>query len=386
MKKYQSLKDVYSGIYNKHNNLVNENILNEQGQEQGEFWKQVTPKGKKGITEPRRLTPADKRKGKDYVVDQRSSSLSRDEIDMFNDLDINEQQIIRKYISTKFYKNALQDIYPGVHDELKTHAHRLLLSDPTLSDSELVNFFQQIASGKNVVDISKLTTPGQYDAADIFKDDTFNIFKSLKQLGTGRAQAGPGEAALELMSPKHIQAQTDGDISIDGEVYELKMDKGRIAFKAGPQPSKTRALINNTLNENITESLSLKNFVALINAKLADKEIDSKQAYDLAANLFNMIFDDNYGDPVIELFKDTNNINEAEVIKTYIIQCFNMYKDTVQEWDKIIGISTKKNKIYVVSTGEELYNAIMQDTTSPSLNVISTKSGPREYWPMFPAA
>ena len=201
----------------------------------------------------------------------------------------------------------------------------------------------------------------------------------MRNVGSGELQKGPGEVALDLMSPD-INLSTKGDIDINGDLYELKLNGGRISDKAGPDPKKMKELIESYIGpfDLGQQVLNIENFIKLLNQKIEDNpDINLRE---LSYRVFSSILDEEHAIPIAKLF-DKTPLDFNEINKEVIKQSFNWYKDskagTDGEWDKLIGINTATAVpgVAVVATGDEFVQVPQKKI---NINIIRSGSGTRE--------
>ena len=236
--------------------------------------------------------------------------------------------------------------------------------------------FSLICNEKSLPTIPRNTTAFAAEKINILLLTVFNL---LRGVGSGELQKGPGEVALDLMSPD-INLSTKGDIDINGELYELKLNGGRISDKAGPDPKKIKELIESYIGpfDLGQQVLNIENFIKLLNQKIEDNpDINLKE---LAYKVFSSILDEKHAIPIAKLF-DKTPLNFNEINSEVIKQSFNWYKDskagTDGEWDKLIGINTATAVpgVAVVATGDEFVQVPQKKI---NINIIRSSSGTRE--------
>lgn len=350
-------------------------VLGEDDQQQ--LFRQLTGGKRKG--EEVTISQKDQETGKYDVEGKQKITFTDSDIESFNMLSDADKQKIKKMLDTKNFAKLSSSSLHGSNEKYKNLAYNILIKSGDLTGDQLENILRDIQSGK-AIDVEKLITTGNYKIQDIFtSDEALTVFNLLRNVGSGELQKGPGEVALDLMSPD-INLSTKGDIDINGELYELKLNGGRISDKAGPDPKKMKELIESYIGpfDLGQQVLNIENFIKLLNQKIEDNpDINLRE---LSYRVFSSILDEEHAIPIAKLFDKTpldfNEINN-EVIK----QSFNWYKDskagTDGEWDKLIGINTATAVpgVAVVSTGDEFLQVPQKKI---NINIIRSGSGTRE--------
>lgn len=350
-------------------------VLGEDDQQQ--LFRQLTGGKRKG--EEVTISQKDQETGKYDVEGKQKITFTDSDIESFNMLSDADKQKIKKMLDTKNFAKLSSSSLHGSNEKYKNLAYNILIKSGDLTGDQLENILRDIQSGK-AIDVEKLITTGNYKIQDIFtSDEALTVFNLLRNVGSGELQKGPGEVALDLMSPD-INLSTKGDIDINGELYELKLNGGRISDKAGPDPKKMKELIESYIGpfDLGQQVLNIENFIKLLNQKIEDNpDINLRE---LSYRVFSSILDEEHAIPIAKLFDKTpldfNEINN-EVIK----QSFNWYKDskagTDGEWDKLIGINTATAVpgVAVVSTGDEFVQVPQKKI---NINIIRSGSGTRE--------
>tara|TARA_R100000322_G_scaffold143605_1_gene99575 strand:- start:381 stop:1535 length:1155 start_codon:yes stop_codon:yes gene_type:complete len=350
-------------------------VLGEDDQQQ--LFRQLTGGKRKG--EEVTISQKDQETGKYDVEGKQKITFTDSDIESFNMLSDADKQKIKKMLDTKNFAKLSSSSLHGSNEKYKNLAYNILIKSGDLTGDQLENILRDIQSGK-AIDVEKLITTGNYKIQDIFtSDEALTVFNLLRNVGSGELQKGPGEVALDLMSPD-INLSTKGDIDINGELYELKLNGGRISDKAGPDPKKMKELIESYIGpfDLGQQVLNIENFIKLLNQKIEDNpDINLRE---LSYRVFSSILDEKHAIPIAKLFDKTpldfNEINN-EVIK----QSFNWYKDskagTDGEWDKLIGINTATAVpgVAVVSTGDEFVQVPQKKI---NINIIRSGSGTRE--------
>ena len=255
-----------------------------------------------------------------------------------------------------------------------------------MSSDEVESVIQDVNQNK-AVNTEKLTRVGNYAPLEIFGSKAdWEAYQLLMPVGVGKLQQGPGEVAFAMLS-QDVDEETKGDISIKGELYELKLNGGRISDKAGPNPEVIKKILANYLGESIidyfksTQSLNTTNFVEMVNqAKAVNVETDQ-----MVKEIYSLILSPEYADKMLQVFQG-NKVDPQAVLKAFKEHSFEYYKSTKTgsggAWDKLIGINTKHKggSVAVVETGAQFANTPMQ-STNPA--IVRTKSGTRENYIEF---
>ena len=217
------------------------------------------------------------------------------------------------------------------------------------------------------------------------------MFKDLVQVGVGKEQKGPGEVVLTYLSPR-IDISTKGDIAIDGELYELKLNGGRISDVAAPSSKIIQPIIDRYIGEfgALTQkTMKLEEFVNRVNQhKKSNLETKADHYVSLASEVFTHMLDEPSAVELSKLFA-ADNISPEEVMKNYKRLSFEWYKGSKTgegKWNKLIGINFKKGggSVATVQTGEQFANTPIY---APQVNVIRSPSGTREgYVDFYPIA
>lgn len=374
----KTLEDLYNQVagrpiaQRKHLDIIGED-------QQGQLFRQTLAGKHKG--EERAVTQKEREEGKYDVEDGVKITLTDDDISNFKLLDKEDQLRVKKYIESKSFRGLMQDTLRGSEDEVE-QAFRLLMSSHLTGDS-IHKVMQDINAGK-AIDTNSLTRVGNYSPSEIFNsEEAWEVYKILMPVGVGKLQQGPGEVAFAMMSPD-VDEQTKGDISIKGELYELKVNGGRISDKAGPGPDTIKNILGKYFDEevmtyfNSQQSLRTSEFVSWVNAaKKAGSQVDFTQC---AQEIYSEILDSQHAQSIATLFK-ADQVNPENIIKMFKQQSFEYYKSTKVgsggQWNKLIGIDTqhKNGSIAVVETGAQFAVTPMR-SVNPA--IVRTKSGTRE--------
>lgn len=329
------------------------------------------------------VSDKDQMSGKFDVDDKKKLKLDDKDIEAFNSLSYEDQMRVKKYIDGSANRQMINNTFTGSEKYLDLAYKNLMSSGMSSNDIQSV---LRDAQDNKAVNSSKLSTVGNYTPLEIFSGEaSYEAFKLLMTVGEKDLQQGPGEVAFTMLS-KDVSEQTKGDISINGEIYELKVNGGRIGDKAGPDPGLIRNIISKYLGDmgkehfqNI-QSLSTKKFVEFVNnAKAQDIETDN-----MVKEIYSHILNPEYADKMVAAYQG-KTVNPENAIRAFKEHSFDYYKSTKTgdgEWNKLIGINTKHSNgsIAVIETGMQFADTPMQ-TANPA--IVRTKSGTRENYIEF---
>tara|TARA_R110000868_G_scaffold411235_1_gene702486 strand:- start:1096 stop:2214 length:1119 start_codon:yes stop_codon:yes gene_type:complete len=314
-----------------------------------------------------------------------SYTLDDDDLNAFKQLDPKDQARVKKFIQGKSHRKIIKSTLTGQPEEIE-QAYRILMSSDMSSD-DVESVIQDVNTGK-AVNIQKLSTVGNYTPLEIFGNESnWNAYQQLMPIGVGKLQQGPGEVAFSMLS-RDVDEQTKGDISINGELYELKLNGGRISDKAGPAPEDAKRIIVNYLGDNVMDyfhtqnSLNTTEFVEKFVNRAKQQGIDTDP---MVKELYSQILNPEYAEKMVQAFTG-DRVDPLGVLKAFKEHSFDYYKSTKTggdgAWNKLIGINTKHSNgsVAVVETGEQFANTPMQKSNP---NIVRTKSGPRENYIEF---
>ena len=319
--------------------------------------------------------------------DQAPLTLDNTDFAAFKLLDVKDQERVKKYIQGKAHRDNVQNTFKGQDAEIE-QAYRILMSSD-MSSNDVESVIQDVNTNK-AVDSTKLSTVGNYAPLEIFgSESNWEAYQQLMPVGVGKLQQGPGEVAFAMMS-KDVDEQTKGDISINGELYELKLNGGRISDKSGPNPVLMRDILKKYFGESPvtdyfskTQSLNTTTFARWVNkARAAGLQADFVAC---AEELYTHILNDEYGKKMAAAFAG-DQVDPESIIKAFKEHSFDYYKSTKTggsgAWNKLIGINTnhKQGSVAVVETGAQFANTPMQ-RSNPA--IVRTKSGVRENYIEF---
>tara|TARA_R110002020_G_C16199671_1_gene766174 strand:+ start:124 stop:1299 length:1176 start_codon:yes stop_codon:yes gene_type:complete len=378
----RSLADLYGKVAGKevppHRHLIDE--------QQQDLFKTLRSGSRKGQIVP---IPGDEKGLKRHeVTDHEKLEISDNDLELFKALDYEDQLKVKKYIETRALKSIIVDTFKGKAGDVDDSL-RLLMSG-NLSSDQITNVVQLINQDK-AVNVDALKLPGNKSWNEIFlHQDVWEAYKDLISVGVNKEQKGPGEVALTFLSPR-INLSTKGDIDIDGELYELKLNGGRIADQPAPSRTQMQPILTNYLGEYglknpKKETMSIEEFVNRVNqhkeANKANPKVDDNNYRNLAKEVFSALLDEVHAAPFMELFaKDF--VSAEDVLNLYKKQSFDWYKNSKKgtdgEWDKLIGINFRKPKsggiVATTTTGEEFTRSRM---AKPQIHILRSGSGTRE--------
>jgi len=367
----------------KHLKVSNQDLIDEQ---QKELFKTLKGGPRKGEMVP--MPEKEKDLEKHEVTDSKKLKISNEDIQLFDVLDYADQIKVKKYIETKALKGIIQDTFKGKEADVKD-ALRLLMSGD-LSSDQITNVVQLVNQDK-AINVEGLKAPGNKPWNKIFlHEDVWEAYKDLIGVGVGKEQKGPGEVALTFLSPR-VNLSTKGDIDIDGELYELKLNGGRISDQAAPSQKEIQPILDKYIGNygrpaQGNKTMSLVELVDRINQHKKNEGKDSNYYASLAKELFSKMLDEKHAAPFAQLFaKDV--ISPDEAIDLYKKQSFDWYKESKKgtngEWDKLIGINYKKSSKGAVSTivtGDQFAKSPM---VRPQIRILRSSSGTREGYPDY---
>ena len=352
---------------------------------------------KTGDKEEVPVTDTEQEAGKYDLESKPILKLTDQDIELFNMLGYDDQLKVKKYIESHALRKIVTNTFVGKEPEVN-YALRLLMSSD-LSGKQIENVMQLI-NANEAVDVDKLKAPGNKKWNDIFKhEDVWEMYKDLIDVGSGKEQKGPGEVALTFLDDR-IKLSTKGDIDIDGELYELKLNGGRIADQPAPSQKQMQPILLKYLGEygRLTpgkKTMSLETFIDRVNQhkeiNQKNPEVDDDHYRNLAREVFSAMLDEVHAAPFAELFAK-NVINAEEAVNLYKKQSFDWYKNTKKgtdgEWDKLIGINFRKpvgaGFVATTTTGDEFARSNM---VKPQIHILRSGAGTREgYVNYYPVA
>ncbi len=331
------------------------------------------------------VSDKDQMSGKFDVDDKKKLKLDKEDIAAFDALSYEDQIRVKKYIEGKANRDIINTSLDGSDGDLD-EVYRILMSS-NMSSNDIESVVRDVNANK-AVDSKKLSTVGNYAPLEIFTDEAnWEAYQQLMPVGVGKLQQGPGEVAFAMLS-KDVDEQTKGDISINGEIYELKVNGGRISDKAGPNPERIKNILSKYLGNQAMgyfesmQSLSTKKFVDLFINKAKAEGIETDE---MVEEIYSEILNPEYAEKMVKAYQG-NKVDYENVIKAFKEHSFDYYKSTKTDgagaWDKLIGINTahSNGSIAVIETGDQFANTPME-TANPA--IVRTKSGARENYIEF---
>lgn len=224
----------------------------------------------------------------------------------------------------------------------------------------LDDFLNKLSKG-NVVNISKVTTPGVGSVRDFFDGDetSTRIFQSMATLGAGKKQKGPGEYALAMLSNKIKLKGDGGDIDVAGKGIEVKAETtkggGRLG-EGGPTHAVAKEYWSQlpSIANHFAQGgkyLGLGNFVRYLSIDLPlDDPEKKKQRQQMLGNWYNQVFKDS-GPFVAAFMQDDPKLAE----NLYGKANYESYKENYG-WDGLLSINFPNLKYVMVNTGDDFVN------------------------------
>ena len=349
---------------------------------QGQLFRPMASGKRKG--EEVEVSDKDQETGKHNVEDKPDLKLTERDLQDYAELDYVDQVRVKKYIQGKANRSNVRATFKGQDAEIE-QAYRILMSSDMSSD-DVESVIHDVNANK-AVDSRKLTTIGNYAPLEIFgKEPNWEAYKQLLPVGVGKLQQGPGEVGFTMLS-QDVDEEVKGDISIHGELYELKLNGGRISDKAGPNPVAMRNIIAKHLGDNMLDYFKGKQ--SLNTTEFVDKFINpaKQQGIDttpMVKEIYSEILSPEYSEKMAQAFQG-EQVDEQGVIEAFKEHSFDYYKSTKVgdgSWKKLIGINTidKNGSVAVVETGAQFANTPMKNV-NPA--IVRTKSGTRENYVEF---
>lgn len=233
----------------------------------------------------------------------------------------------------------------GDQDAIKA-AKWLVQAIPTLGDSkEVKEFISKFADPKyDPIDIKKLAPAGGMTGpADLMSivADPFaqKLFGKIFQEFSGKGDAGPGEAALAILSP-NITYASPGDISIGAQKVEVKASRG--SGKAGriwDMPINQKPMIE------ILASMGMSNFNVLDGEQPFPDPAQSKKFIKAACVAW-------FGKSVPEIEKTFGKPGFKNVWQKYVYETYKAHGG----WTGLLALGVKTYQ-YIV-TGDEFASSM----------------------------
>ena len=327
-----------------------------------------------------KLSNKHKRDDKHWVDGERHhNNLIDGLVDSFIHASTDTQHSVIKQLNSKVYNKSFRKLFSHVDSGLAEEAAALILHNSSISVLDVEEFIGLCSAGE-VVNVDEIQLDGAYSLNHILPSKcSQNVFKSLIKLGCGRHQSGPGEYALSLMS-KRIKAESKGDIDIDGKLFELKVNGGRLSDIVGPQPTITRAIVDGALDisEFTTKGVSLRQLVNRVNSTRMESRLG---IHSMIQKLYDSILP-GYAHNMANVFRD-GHVNYDKALEQFTLDNFNWYKSSKEgtdgEWDTLIGINTNNAGSVGVASTAESFNNLPKYASSPAV-ICSGASAGREYY------
>ena len=245
--------------------------------------------------------------------------------------------------------------------------------------------YDQDSPGGTLINSNIFTSPGYYPISELFLGSTSqtqvltNAMEHLRSLGVGAGQAGPYEQALSVFD-KNIIVGDKGDILLNGQLFEIKAEDGRIGPSEYPARKKMLDVIyqaaGNVLKvyekNNISHDFpgtakyfakkgitytELYNFRQTYILPLFEQHNGQRIAYEFITSITDTLYDKNLlTNPIISGFGDPN-IDFRSLIHIVIRQLFAMYKNEKSgghgAWDYLLGINARGG-FAVIQTPDDL--------------------------------
>lgn len=287
------------------------------------------------------------------------------------------EETINNMISKPFVDETEMDVESVKKDLVQTIFQ--LENDKTAINE----FLENINNTGSAISVDPLIRGGgTVSFSEIFPNElTENLFLTLKSYGSGTKQKGPGEFAFAMLSDR-IKLSTKGDIEIDNNLIELKVDGGRLALDVKPRRVMLQILqkynIPSVLDhiETKSASLNLRNLITYFNNDNVDKQIRGT----IAAELYTDIFSNTGVGSVVKSFK--SNTDPDSVVKDYNTALYTDYQKKDGFTGLLIVDTRAKKSAYVKNVNEfgQLYASGQLGIMN--VNVIpSGDQGLREYFP-----
>ena len=287
------------------------------------------------------------------------------------------EETINNMISKPFVDETEMDVESVKKDLVQTIFQ--LENDKTAINE----FLENINNTGSAISVDPLIRGGgTVPFGEIFPNElTENLFLTLKSYGSGTKQKGPGEFAFAMLSDR-IKLSTKGDIEIDNNLIELKVDGGRLALDVKPRRVMLQILqkynIPSVLDhiETKSASLNLRNLITYFNNDNVDKQIRGT----IAAELYTDIFSNTGVGSVVKSFK--SNTDPDRVVKDYNTALYTDYQKKDGFTGLLIVDTRAKKSAYVKNVNEfgQLYASGQLGIMNVSV-IPSGDAATREYFP-----
>ena len=342
--------------------------------------------------------------------------LDQQDIETFNNtIDISDQIKIKNLLASAAKKN-FRKLMSGYSTKKNIQQVMSMIMYSDISVGDFMNMIETAQQDPNIhlLDANFLLTarPGTYSIDQFvipdgartasgtgvnYKQLVIDSLEALKHLGSGGAQAGPYESALQLLSNRAIDQKGKGDIAVGNNLMELKAEGGRI----GPEEYPSRNEIVNEAVESFHQAIDLhfRDYKDAVRNKMKNditKQLKHKgTSYDVLSSTIAQVFGElNTPDtrdailrPVAnKLYKKAPQVDT--IVKTFANNyddfrsviagaLFDMYKNEKTgegAWNRLIGINLESaDAIGIFETGAQLADAVRNGTVSSDIpNIIAT--------------
>lgn len=342
--------------------------------------------------------------------------LDQQDIETFNStIDISDQIKIKNLLASAAKKN-FRKLMSGYSTKKNIQQVMSMIMYSDISVSDFMNMIETAQQDPNIhlLDANFLLTasPGTYsidkfvisDGAKTasgpmvnFKQLVIDSLEALKHLGSGGAQAGPYESALQLLSNRAIDQKGKGDIAVGNNLMELKAEGGRI----GPEEYPSRNEIVNEAVKSFHQAIDFhfQDYKDAVRNKtknnITEQLKDHGTSYDVLSNIIAEIFGEfntpDTRDAILrpianKLYKKAPQVDM--IVKTFATNyddfrpvvagaLFDIYKNEKTgsgSWDRLIGINLESaDAIGIFETGGQLADAVRNGTVSSDIpNIIAT--------------
>jgi hypothetical protein len=319
------------------------------------------------------------------------------DLDKLNGLSIEGKNRVANMIDKAFTKDIRDTLHPKLAKRNKKGKENLNVLNKAVDMLEysplplgmivsgLRNEYSKESPGGTLINSNLFTTPGYYPITKLFLGDQSqvqvltNAMAHLRQLGVGAGQAGPYEQALAVFD-KNISVGGKGDIILNGELFEVKAEDGRIGPSEYPGRSRIQKIVHDAAESVIKIYKDNKiqhdfpgaknyftkkgityediyNFRELYIKPLVEGNHGQNAAYEFISSITRELYNNNpVANPIITGFIDLS-LDFRSVIHIVIRQLFAMYKDEKSKgsgaWDYLLGINAKGG-FAVIQTEEDL--------------------------------
>lgn len=246
-----------------------------------------------------------------------------------------------------------------------------------------------------------------------FFDITLNSLRRLKQLGAGGRQAGPYEAAFQLLSNGDIHMEGKGDINVGDELLELKAENGRVgpeewparnvvvnaavdSFTAAidkytPDLADTKQIITKALKDHGTSYAVLLGMINDHFASIPNINIEAIRA-EIVSPILDVLYKGEDVQSIVSAFAQGEDLELRAVLAHELFRLYKEEKSTTSgAWNRLVGINLTPGKeaICIFETGADMYNAVLNGSIKADMpNIIATgAAAARDYmWQLLPVS